>query len=75
MTEKERITLEKYAAFLHDNHISDEFLVSVMKLTLKRMTAGSAAYLSSKYGYTTQYINRICKKYNVCGLNFYTQAF
>ena len=75
MTDKEKITIQKYAAFLHDNEICDEFLVSIMKLTLKRMCAGSASYLASKYNYTTQYINRICKRYNVCGLTIYTQAF
>lgn len=75
MTEKERVTAQKYEAFLYSNEISDEFLVSIMKLTLERMNAGSASCLSEKYGQTTQYINRTCKKYNVCGLTFYTQAF
>lgn len=74
MTEKERLTIEKYEAFLYNNEISDAFLVSIMKLTLKRMCAGSAAYLSAKYKISTQYINRKCNKIEACGLTIYTSA-
>lgn len=75
MTEKEKLTIDKYAAFLHNNEISDAFLVSIMKLTLKRMCAGSASYLALKYSLTTQYINKVCNKVEVCGLTIYTKAF
>ena len=75
LSEKERQAIDRYAAFLHNNDISDAFLVSIMKLTLKRMCAGSASYLATKYQLSTQYINRVCGKVEVCGLSIYTKAF
>jgi hypothetical protein len=75
LSEKEQQSIHRYAAFLHNNDIGDAFLVSIMKLTLKRMCAGSASYLSAKYNMTPQYINRICNKISVCGLTIYTKAF
>jgi hypothetical protein len=75
LSEKEQQAMHRYAAFLHNNDISDAFLVSIMKLTLKRLCAGSASYLASKYQLSTQYVNRKCNKLRVCGLTIYTRAF
>lgn len=75
LSEKEKQVIARYEAYLHDNETSDAFLVSIMKLTLSYMCAGSASYLANKHKITTQYINRVCSKIEVCGLTIYTKAF
>ncbi len=75
LSEKEHQVIERYAAYLHNNEVSNDFIVSILKLTLDYTNSGSASYLAEQNKVTPQYINRSCQKVAVDGLSIYTKSF
>ena len=75
LTDKEQQVTERYAAYLHNNEVSNAFIVSILKLTLDYTNSGSAAYLANQNNVTPQCINKSCDKIEVNGLTIYTKSF
>jgi hypothetical protein len=75
MTENEILTLQKYEKFLMENQLSNEFIVSILKLTCDYQNIGSSTYLSELHRCSKQYANRKAAKITVNGVNLYQFHF
>jgi len=75
MTEKERLTIDKFNKYLHENACSHEFLVAIMQLAMDYSNSGSVYHLSKQQGVSHQHIHKTAKSTSVNGITIYTKPF
>lgn len=75
MTEKERITIDRFNKYLHENACSHDFLVAIMQLAMDYSNSGSVTFLSNLQGVSHQYIYKTAKSSTINGIVIYTKAF
>lgn len=71
MTDKEQEICNRLDKYLYENPVYTDCIVSLLKLLLEYGEIGSCAYLASIQGSSPQYINRVAKKHEINGINFY----
>lgn len=75
MTEKEKITIDRFRKYLHENACTHEFLIEIMQLSMDYSNSGSVSFLSNSQGVSHQHIHNTAKQTTINGIKVYTKAF